>query len=143
MLMPMLFGENLFDDWFDGFSRPVRKEAMVKPNLMKTDVKEKENGFELAIELPGINKEDVEAELKDGYLTIKAETHKDNEEKDTDGKYIRRERFYGSTQRSFYVGEHINEEDISAKFENGLLKLFVPKKEAIPEKEVKRLVTIE
>ncbi|MGN0306862.1 MAG: Hsp20/alpha crystallin family protein, partial [Lachnospiraceae bacterium] len=88
------------------------------------------------IELPGFNKEDISAELKDGYLTIKAQTDESNDQKDKEGRYIRRERYYGSCSRSFYVGDRITQEDIKAKFENGILKLHVPKKEreAVEEK---------
>ena len=129
MFMNSLFGENLFDDFFNDFDRPVRA-LMTKPAkqvVMNTDVREKDGSFELDIDLPGYKKEDVKAELKDGYLTVSAIRKSEDEEKD--GKYIRRERFYGSCSRSFYVGEAIGQEDIKAKFEDGILKLSVPKKE--------------
>ena len=113
------------------------------PAVMRTDVKESDEGYELDIDLPGYNKEDVQAKLKDGYLTITASVNKDNEEKDNNGRYIRRERFYGSCNRSFYVGEHIEQEDIKAKFENGILKVSIPKKEAKPEIEEDKFITIE
>jgi HSP20 family molecular chaperone IbpA len=110
---------------------------------MKTDIREHENGFELDIDLPGYKKEDVKAQLKDGYLTISAETKQNNDEKDEKGKFIRRERFYGTCSRSFYVGEDITEQDIKAKFEDGILKVSVPKKEAKPEVEENKYIAIE
>ena len=144
MLMPSIFGESLFDD-FDNlmnFSFPdVDKTLYGKhaKNMMKTDVKEKDNGYEVAIDLPGFKKDEVTAELNDGYLTVSAAKglDQDEQEKDT-GKYIRRERYAGSCERSFYVGEDITEEDIKGEFKHGILKLFVPKKEAkaaVPERK--------
>ena len=146
MLMPSIFGESLIDEFFEDFARPVRRIAKVNndtPAVMRTDVKESEEGYELDIDLPGYNKEDVQAKLKDGYLTITASVNKDNEEKNNNGIYIRRERFYGSCNRSFYVGDHMNQEDIKAKFENGILKVSIPKKEAKPEIEEDKFITIE
>jgi HSP20 family molecular chaperone IbpA len=110
---------------------------------MKTDIKETEGGFELDIDLPGYKKDDVKAQLKEGYMTITAETSQDNDEKDDDGKYIRRERYYGTCSRSFYVGDEITESDIKAKFDNGILKVFVPKKEAQPAVEEDKYISIE
>ena len=109
---------------------------------MRTDVKETENSFELAIELPGFKKEDVKAELKDGTMTISAVSKHENEEKDANGRFIRRERYTGSCSRSFYVGEAVTEEDISAKFEDGILKVTVPKKEVKPAVEEKKYIPI-
>lgn len=146
MLMPRIWGESLFDEFFDDFARPVRNNTTYQTQkncVMKTDVKENETGYELDIELPGYQKEDVQAELKDGYLTINAVTKTNNDEKDDNGKYIRRERFYGTCSRSFYVGEDITQEDIKAKFENGILKIAVPKKEAKPAVEEKKYIAIE
>lgn len=146
MLMRGLFGDTLFDNFFlDGF-QPARVYEPAKHSLMKTDVKETEKGYELDIELPGYQKENVTAELKDGYLIIKAVTRKEtpeNQEQKTAGRYIRRERSYGSCQRSFYVGEAVTEEDIKAKFENGILKLALPKKELKPAVEEKKYIAIE
>ena len=147
MLMPSIFGENLFNDWMD-FSFPqvadVDKELYGKhaKNMMKTDVKEKDNGYEVAIDLPGFKKDELHLELNDGYLTISAEKGLDKDEKDKNDKYIRRERYAGSMSRSFYVGENMKEEDIHAKYENGILTLDVPKeqKKAVPEK---RYIAIE
>lgn len=146
MLMPSIFGENLFDDFFEDFARPAKRVVKYNTptaNVMRTDVKESEAGYELGIELPGYKKEEVTAELKDGNLTIKAITNSEKEEKDENGKYIRRERFSGNCSRTFYVGENIEQTDIKAKFEDGILKVFVPKKEVKPEVEEKKFITIE
>ena len=147
MLLPSIFGENLFDDWMD-FSFPqvadVDKELYGKhaKNMMKTDVKETEKGYEVAVDLPGFKKDEIQLELNDGYLTISAEKGLDKEEKDKKDKYIRRERYAGSMSRTFYVGESVTENDIHAKYENGILTLDVPKEEAkkVPEK---RYISIE
>ena len=130
MLMPSIFGENLFDDFMDGFAFPTANWNYAKntANVMKTDIKENDKGYELDVDLPGYKKEDVKAELKDGYLTISASNDNTKEEKDEDGKYIRKERYTGSVSRSFYVGKYVTEEDIHAKYEDGILKLSVPKK---------------
>ena len=138
MLMPSIFGENLFDDWM---SFPFRN--FNTNSLMKTDIRETDGSFELDIDMPGFNKEDLKAELKEGYLTISASTNKDDGEKDENGRYIRRERYVGSCSRSFYVGEDIKRDDIKAKFENGILKISVPKKEAQPKVEEDKHIAIE
>ncbi len=151
MLMPSIFGENLFDDFFDDFYRPaVRRQSaphrtapFTANGLMKTDVKETETGFELDIELPGYKKEDVQAELKDGYMKITASSKQENEDKDQNGKFIRKERFVGTCSRSFYVGDAVTEEDIKARFENGVLKICIPKKEKTPEVEEQKYIAIE
>ena len=146
MLMPIFFGESLFDEFFDDFARPVKhvaKYSSPAPAVMRTDVKENENGYELHIDLPGYKKEDVQAQLKEGYLTITAASKTNEDQKDEAGKFIRRERYYGSCSRSFYVGEDIEQEDIKAKFEDGILKISVPKKEAKPEVEENKFITIE
>ena len=146
MMMPSIFGGNLFnDDWMD-FSFPdIDKELYGKhaKNLMKTDVKEKDGNYEVAIDLPGFKKEDVTGEVKDGYLIIKASTKNSKDEKDAKGKYIRKERYEGSCNRSFYVGDAITQDDIKAKFEDGVLKISVPKKEAKPQVEEKKFIAIE
>lgn len=136
--MPSIFGENLFDEWM---SFPFRN--FNTNSLMKTDIRETDGSFELDIDMPGFNKEDLKAELKEGYLTISASTNKDNGEKDENGRYIRRERYVGSCSRSFYVGEDIKQDDIKAKFENGILKISVPKKEAQPKVEEDKHIAIE
>lgn len=136
--MPSIFGENLFDEWM---SFPFRN--FNTNSFMKTDIRETDGSFELDIDMPGFNKEDLKAELKEGYLTISASTNKDNGEKDENGRYIRRERYVGSCSRSFYVGEDIKQDDIKAKFENGILKISVPKKEAQPKVEEDKHIAIE
>ena len=145
MMMPSIFGGNLFNDWMD-FSFPDFDEKLYGKKtaaVMKTDVKEKDPGYEVSIDLPGFKKDEVKAELKDGYLTIYAAKNVNNDEKDKDGKYIRRERYSGNMSRSFYVGEEVTENDIHAKFENGILMLDIPKKEETKKAEEKRYVTIE
>ena len=132
MLMPSIFGENLFNDWMD-FSFPqvtdVDKELYGKhaKNMMKTDVKETEEGYEVAIDLPGFKKDEVKIHLDNGYLTIAAAKGLDKDEQDKKGKYIRRERYAGSMSRSFYVGEGVKQSDIHAKYEGGVLTLDIPK----------------
>ena len=143
MLVPSIFGSNLFDDFMD-FSFPdINKELYGKraQNIMKTDVKELDDAYEVMVDLPGFNKEDIHLELNDGNLTISAvkSLDKENESK---GNYIRRERVVGNMQRSFYVGEALTEEDIRAKYENGILTLIIPKKEARKAPE-KKYITIE
>ena len=131
MLMPSIFGENLFDDWMN-FSFPdVDKTLYGKHarNMMKTDVKENDKGYELAIDLPGFKKDEVKIALDDGYLTISAAKELDKDEKDKKDRYIRKERYAGSMSRSFYVGEGLTEKDIHAKYENGILTLDFPKEE--------------
>ena len=140
MLMPSIFGENLFDDFFD---YPFVKNEAESNGLMKTDVKDTEHGYEITMNLPGVKKEDVKAALKDGYLTISATSDSKKEEKNDKGQYIRRERYAGACQRSYYVGEDITEEDIKAEFKHGILKLFVPKKEVKPAVEEKKYISIE
>ena len=135
MLMPSIFGENLFDDdWFD-FDRDFwgRKNPLYgknAKNIMKTDIREHDAGYELDIDLPGFKKDEINVELENGYLTISAAKGLDKDEQDKKGKYIRKERYAGAMQRSFYVGDAVTEEDIKAKFEDGILKLSIPKKDA-------------
>ena len=144
MLMTSILGENLFDEFFEDFARPVKRPVKYQvPSVMRTDVKESNTGYELHIDLPGYKKEDVKAELKDGNLTITATSNVENDKKDESGRFIRRERFYGNCSRSFYVGEQVEQSDIKAKFEDGILKIFVPKKEVKPVVEEKKYITIE
>lgn len=110
---------------------------------MNVDVKEFDGTYQIDFELPGIEKEDIHAELKEGYLTVSAEYTENHDEKDDNGKYIRRERYQGSCQRSFYVGEGVTENDIHASFKNGVLQMEIPKKEAKPAVEDKHLIAIE
>ena len=144
-VMNSIFGESLFDDFFDDFARPMRMTSRFNSTngIMRTDVKESDAGYELDIDLPGCKKENVKAELKNGYLTINAETSQNNDQKDENGKYIRRERYYGTCSRSFYVGEDVMQEDIKARFEDGILKVSVPKKEAKPVIEESKYIQIE
>lgn len=137
--MPSILRRNVFDDFFEyPFS-----DFGASSSLMKTDIKETGNSYELTVDLPGVKKEDVKAELKNGYLNISAVSNRSNDEKNSDGNYIRRERYCGSYSRSFYVGENITEEDIKAKFDNGVLTLTVPKKENKPAVEEKKYIAIE
>ena len=135
-MLPSIFGENLFDDWF-GFPtfpefRDVDRKLYGKHagNLMKTDVREHDDGYELDMDLPGFTKDEITLDLSDGYLTVKAAKGLDKDKTDRRGKVIRQERYAGAMQRSFYVGEALTAEDVSAKFENGVLRLTLPKKEA-------------
>ena len=138
MLMPSIFGENLFDDFMD-FPFGGKKIN----TMMKTDIRDTDSSYELDIDMPGFKKEDIKAQLKDGYLTISASTSANNDEQDKDGRYIRRDRYAGSCSRSFYVGEGVKEEDIRAKFENGILKLSIPKVENKPQVEEQKYIAIE
>ena len=148
MLRPSIFNDNLFDDSFEFPFFDDRAERKLyghnAKNIMKTDIKEHKDGYELEIDLPGFHKDEIQAELKDGYLNISAAKQLNQDEKEKEsGKYIRRERYSGSCQRSFYVGDEITQEDIKAEFKHGILKLFVPKKEAKPEVEQRKFVSIE
>ena len=152
MMMPSIFGENLFDDFDSWFSDPVEKRFFGKKNplygkhaknLMKTDVRETKNSYEVDVDLPGFKKDEIKLELENGYLTISAAKGLDKDETDKEtGKYIRRERYAGSTSRSFYVGNGVKNEDVHAKFENGVLRLSIPKK-AAEEIEADKYVSIE
>ena len=135
-MLPSIFSENLFDDFFtDPFGMmvmPQRHDPLYgkhSKNLMKTDIRETDTNYELAIDLPGFKKDEIHIELKNGYLTISAAKGLDKDEKAPEGKYIRQERYAGSLSRSFYVGEDVEPQDVKAKYENGVLKLFVPKAE--------------
>lgn len=135
MLLPSIFGENLFDDWMD-FGNVERKlYGRHAANVMKTDVHEHDEGYELDIDLPGFKKDEIKLSLENGYLSVSAAKSLDKDKKNIKGKIIRQERYAGSMQRSFYVGDNITETEIKAKFEDGVLKLSIPKKEAekIPE----------
>ena len=148
MLMPSIFNTNVFDDFFEFPFYDDRAEKKLyghhAANLMKTDIQEHDDGYTLEMDLPGFKKDEIKVELNNGYMTISAAKGLDEDEKDKkSGKYIRRERYTGSCQRSFYVGEDVTEEDIKAEFKHGILKLFVPKKEAKPAVEQKKYVSIE
>ena len=148
-MLPMVFSENLFDDLFnDTLARSMwntNKELYGKnaSRLMKTDVHETEDSYELAIDLPGFKKEEINVDLKDGYLTVTATAKKAEENtSDKKEKYVQKERFHATCNRSFYVGDNMKQEDIKAKFENGVLTLQVPKKEEISEEQTKKFITI-
>ena len=132
-MLPSIFGENLFDDFFSdpfGMMAPQGRDPLYgkhAKNLMKTDVRETEDSYELDIDLPGFKKDEVSVELKNGCLTIQAAKGLDKEETDKKGKYIRQERYAGACSRTFYVGEGVEPEDVTAKFENGILQLSIPK----------------
>jgi len=165
MLMPSFFGEDFFDNFFDDFTRPVKSAAkghgfanmpqvlpQVQTPSMRTDIEETADGYVFDIELPGYAKEDITAELKDGYMTITAKkdltaanTVADNGEDEVveEKKYIRRERYYGTCRRAFYVGDEVTQNDIKAKYDNGILTLFVPKIEPEKAEDDKKYINIE
>ena len=132
MLMPSIFGEDLFDD-FMGYPTGRQAAANAYPqvkDMMKTDIRDVDGNYELEIDLPGFKKEELSLELKNGYLMINAAKGLDKEEKEEKtGRFVRRERYVGSMSRSFYVGEDIRQEDIHAKYESGVLRLSIPKQE--------------
>ena len=143
MMMPSIFRENLFDDLMESFAFPTFPDvdrAKKKKNakkLMKTDVKETQDGYVVDIDLPGFKKEEIQMQLENGYLTVNASKGLEKEEKNEDGRYVRRERYAGSMSRSFYVGENVTENDIHPKYENGILTFSLPKEEkrAVEEKK--------
>ena len=150
MLMPSIFGENLFDD--DWMNFPFNNEFWGKKNplygkhaqnMMKTDIRETDGSYELDVDLPGFKKDEIKVQLKDGYLTLAAAKGLDKDEKDKEGNYIRRERYAGTLSRSFYVGEDVTQDDIKGEYKHGILKLFVPKKEAKPVSNDPKYITIE
>ena len=153
MLLPSIFGENLFDDFFDDvpfFDNRAENQIEKKlygrhaHNVMKTDIKETDDGYELIVDLPGFKKDEIKVSLEDGYLTIEAAKGLDEDEQEKkSGKYIRKERYSGSCSRSFYVGDAVTQDDVKAKFENGVLTLEVPKKEEAPKVEEKKYISIE
>ena len=143
MLAPSIFEERVFDDLFNfpdfrDLNHMERKlYGRHADRLMKTDVKEEDNQYEVSIDLPGFSKEDINLELNEGYLTISASKNMNNDKNDKKGRLIRQERYSGSMQRSFYVGDQITEEDVKASFKHGVLSLTIPKKEQqkLPEKK--------
>ncbi len=147
--LPAVFGENMMDvfndfdrDFFRGFGRPEHmlygKNAS---RMMKTDVKETEEGYELDVDLPGFAKDEIRLDLANGYLTISTEKNLENKD-EKKGRVLRQERWSGTMSRSFYVGEYLTEEDIKARYENGVLSLKIPKKEA-PKAPEKKTILIE
>ena len=137
MLLPSIFGENLLDDWMDFGDIDRKLYGKRAAQVMKTDVHEHDDKYELDIDLPGFKKDEIKLSLENGYLSVSAAKGLDKEEKDKKGKLIRQERYTGSMQRNFYVGDTITHDDIKAKFEDGVLKLSIPKAEPkqIPEKK--------
>ena len=129
-MLPVVFNEKMFDDLFDsdffGGRNPLYgRDAK---NLMKTDIREKEDGYEMAVDLPGFNKDEIKVEIKDGYMTVSANKDLDKDEADKKGRVIRRERYVGTCSRTFYVGD-IKPEDVKAKYESGVLNIVLPKEE--------------
>ena len=153
MLRPSIFGENLFDDWFEGFPFYMDKDidnaekklyGKKAARIMKTDIKEHDDGYELIIDLPGFTKDEIKASVENGYLTVSAAKGLDKDEKEKkSGRYIRQERYAGACERSFYVGENVEQGDIKAEFKHGILTLFVPKKEAKKAVEENKYISIE
>ena len=145
-MIPSIFGETLFDEFFDDDFPMIPMRSIRNPlygknakNLMKTDVRETDNTYELDVDLPGFKKDEVQLDLKDGYLTISAAKGLDKDQEDKKGKYIRQERYAGACSRSFFVGEEIEPRDVSAKFEDGILRVSLPKR---VKKELPRNSTI-
>ena len=153
MLMPSIFGEDLFDDFmkdFPFFDDKEQKRLEKKlyghhsKNLMKTDIRETDSGYMLEMDLPGFAKDEVKVSLEEGTLTVSAAKglKQDEQDKKT-GRYIRRERYAGACERSFYVGEEVTQDEIRGEFKHGILKIFIPKKEAKPAVETRKYITIE
>ena len=142
MLLPSIFGERLLDDWMDFPDIDRKLYGKHAANVMKTDVREHDDDYEVDIDLPGFKKDEISLSLENGYLSVNAAKGLDKDEKDKKGKLIRQERYAGSMTRSFYVGEAITEQEVKAKFENGVLQLSIPKKEA-PKVPEKKLIAIE
>ena len=147
MMLPSVFGENLFDEMMDSFNDEFfgKRNPLYGKNaarVMKTDIKEVDGRYVIDIDLPGFKKDEVSAELKNGYLIISAAKGLDKDEKDKEGRYIRRERYSGNCTRSFYVGEQVSQEDIKAKFEDGILKIAFPKQDQ-KKMEENRYIAIE
>ena len=149
MLVPSIFGENLFDDFMDfPFNDDFwgRKNPLYGKNakrMMKTDIRETDGSYELDVDLPGFKKDEIQASLENGYLTISAAKGLDKDDKDKEGKYIRQERYAGAMSRSFYVGDEVTQDEIKAKYEDGILKLSIPKKEKKPAVEQDNHIAIE
>lgn len=142
MLIPSIFGENLFNDDWMNFGFPEVEKALYGKHAsheMKTDVRETDSGYEVDIDLPGFKKDEINIQLDNGYLSISAAKGLDKDEQDKEGKYIRKERYAGSMSRSFYVGNAITQDDIKAKYESGILRLSVPKKAAEEIESAKRI----
>ena len=144
MLMPSIIGDSILDDFFGYPERTYAAPKQTQMNgFMQADVAESEDAYTVEMNLPGVKKENVKIELKDGYLIVNASTKREGTEEDKKTKYIRKERYSGSGSRTFYVGKDLTQEDIKAKFEDGVLKLTVPKIEKKPEEPKSKYITIE
>ncbi len=144
MLMPSIIGDSFLDDFFGYPERTYAAPKQTQMNgFMQADVAESEDAYTVEMNLPGVKKENVKIELKDGYLIVNASTKREVTEEDKKTKYIRKERYSGSGSRTFYVGKELTQEDIKAKFEDGVLKLTVPKIEKKPEEPKSKYITIE
>ena len=146
MMMPSIFRENLFDSLMGDFAFPDIDRALYgknAKNLMKTDVQETDADYVVDIDLPGFQKDEIRMQLENGNLTVSASKSMDRDEKNENGNYVRRERYAGSMSRSFYVGEHVTEEDIHPKYENGILTFHIPKEEKKAVEEKKHYISIE
>ncbi len=144
MLLPSIFDNDFRNSFFeDMLNMPFSMKTGSSISQMHSDIKEMENEYQIEINLPGYARDDIQADIKDGYMTISASRSEEKDEKDDNGRYLRRERYSGSCQRSFYVGKDITEEDIKAKFKDGVLLVKVPKKEKLPISEEKKRIMIE
>lgn len=146
MMLPNIFGENLFDNFMEDFAFPDIDKALYgkhAKNMMKTDVKETEDGYEVDIDLPGFQKDEIKMQLDNGYLIISAAKGLDKDEKDKKGNYVRRERYAGSMSRSYYVGAHVREEDVHPRYENGILSFQIPKEEKKVVEDKNHYIAIE
>lgn len=146
MLMPSIFGENLFDSFMEDFAFPDINRTLYGKNansVMKTDVKDLDGAYEVDIDLPGFKKDEIRMELDNGYLTVSAAKSMNRDEKNERGSYVRRERYSGSMSRSFYVGDQVTERDIHPKYENGILTFHLPKQEQKVVEDKKHYIAIE
>ena len=142
-MLPSIFGESLFDDWMDFPFRSLESDVDHKlygknaARVMKTDLKEHDDGYELLVDLPGFKKDQIDLQLQDGYLTVSAAKGVESDDKDKKGRIVHQERYTGSMTRSFYIGENVREEDVKASFEDGVLRLDFPKEKpmSLPEKK--------
>lgn len=143
MLLPSLFNDNFVDSVFDDMFSFPSFFNVPSSRWMNTNVKDMGNEYQLEIELPGYDKNDIHAQLNNGYLTINADKQTAQDVKDEDGKYIRRERYSGKCQRSFYVGDNLKEDDFKAAFKDGILTLTFPKDKNENKIEDKKFIPIE
>jgi HSP20 family molecular chaperone IbpA len=147
-MFPALMNDTMFSDLFDdpffaGWRNTASGDQMMANNMMTTDVRESDNGYDVDIDMPGFKKEDINLELSQGYLTVSAHRDSEHDDKGEDGKWLRRERYAGACSRSFYIGEDVKESDIHASYKNGTLCLQVPKAQNQPQVEAKHQIAIE